>query len=595
MNLFQRRAAWSLLQTLSRIAPVLLLVSWSTAFADRPNILLIITDDQGWGDVRVHGNPQIETPVLDHLASESVRLERFFVSPVCAPTRAALLTGRYYPRTGVDGVTRGFENMSADELTLAEALKTAGYATGCFGKWHNGRHYPMHPNGQGFDEFFGFCGGHWNSYFDTPLEHNGAAVATEGYITDVLTDAALRFIDSHRQESWFCYLPYNVPHWPGEVPEELFKKYKQRGLDDHTACAYAMVERVDTNIGRLLKHLHDWGLRDDTIVLFMTDNGPNGDRYNGNMRGRKGSIHEGGVRVPCFIRWPAGLPGDRNFPQIAADIDLLPTLLGLADVERPDGPPLDGMSLVPLLKSGEAEWPERTLFQRSTRGRGAARTDRWRAPFEGGRWSLFDMIADPGQHVDVAEQHPQVLAELKSQYDAWDAEVSQGLRYIRIPVGYGEWPDVELPANEAFLQPENGAGIEYLGASGYANTWIRNWTSTKARPVWKLNVVDAGEYEVKLLYTCRKEDVGSRIRVAVGDAKLDGVVQPAHDPPLLPSDELIPPSEHYGRKQFAELSLGTIWLSAGETELTVEVLEKPGEYVMDLKALRLTRHVASSQ
>jgi len=173
----------------------------------RPNVLLLMTDDQGWGDIHSHGNQKLDTPVLDKLAADSVQFDRFYVSPVCAPTRASLLTGRYHLRTGVSWVTRGLETMRSEEVTLAEALKQAGYATGCFGKWHNGAHYPYHPNGQGFDEFFGFCAGHWNNYFDTHLERNGKAVKTRGYITDVLTDAAIAFIEKHRQRPFFCYVP----------------------------------------------------------------------------------------------------------------------------------------------------------------------------------------------------------------------------------------------------------------------------------------------------------------------------------------------------------------------------------------------------
>src|SRR5262245_21570995 len=184
------------------------------ALQNRPNLVLIVADDMGWGDVRSHGNDRLDTPVLDRLAADGARFDRFFVSPVCAPTRASLLTGRYHPRTGVAWVTRGLETMRSEELTLAEVLRDAGYATGCFGKWHNGAHYPHNPGGQGFDEFLGFCAGHWNNYFDTTLEHNGTPIKTNGYITDVLTDAAIAFIENQRGRPFFCYVPYNAPHGP---------------------------------------------------------------------------------------------------------------------------------------------------------------------------------------------------------------------------------------------------------------------------------------------------------------------------------------------------------------------------------------------
>lgn len=198
----------------------------------RPNILLIMTDDQGWGDIRSHGNPLIDTPVLDHLAEQGTRFDRFFVSPVCAPTRASLLTGRWHLRTGTHGVTRGNETMRSEEVTLAEILRQQGYHTGIFGKWHNGAHYPEHPNGQGFEEFIGFCSGHLNNYFDATLEYNGKPIKSKGYITDVLTDAAIEFIVKNKTQPFFCYLPYNAPHSPFQVPNRYFQKYKNRGLDD---------------------------------------------------------------------------------------------------------------------------------------------------------------------------------------------------------------------------------------------------------------------------------------------------------------------------------------------------------------------------
>ena len=304
--------------------------------ASRPNVLLIMTDDQGWGDVRSHGNDKIDTPVQDAFAAQAARFERFYVSPVCAPTRASLLTGRYHLRTGTAWVTRGLETMRCEEVTLAEILKQAGYATGCFGKWHNGAHYPHHPNGQGFDEFFGFCAGNWNNYFDTHLEHNGKSVTTGGFITDVLTDAAMAFIEEHKDRPFFCYVPYNAPHGPFQVPDRYFEKYKKRGLDDKTAAVYGMVENVDDNLDRLLHKLDELKLTDNTIVLFLTDNGPNGKRYNGGMKGTKGSVDEGGVRVPLFIRWPGQINPGITVKPIAAHIDLLPTIVELCGVSMPD-------------------------------------------------------------------------------------------------------------------------------------------------------------------------------------------------------------------------------------------------------------------
>ena len=261
----------------------------------QPNIVLIMADDMGWGDIAMNGNPfSINTPNLEKIARSGARFEHFMVSPLCAPTRASLLTGRYHLRTGVSNVTGGLETMRSEEVTMAEVFRNAGYATGLFGKWHNGAHYPQDPNGQGFDEFFGFCGGHWTNYFNTRLQHNQTMVATRGYITDVLTDAALDFIEKNKARPFLCYIPYNAPHGPFQVDDKYFNKFKSKGVNDMDAAIYGMVENVDENIGRVLEKLESLKLTGNTIVVFLTDNGPNSNRYNGYMKGKKGAVDEGG-------------------------------------------------------------------------------------------------------------------------------------------------------------------------------------------------------------------------------------------------------------------------------------------------------------
>ncbi len=561
----------------------------------RPNVILIMTDDQGWGDVRSHGNEQIDTPVLDRLAADGARFERFFVSPVCAPTRASLLTGRYHLRTGTHGVTRGYENMRSEEVTIAEALKQAGYATGCFGKWHNGAHLPYHPNGQGFDEFLGFCAGHWNNYFDTTLERNGETIKTEGYIADVLTDAALDFIEKHRKQPFFCYVPYNTPHSPFQVPDKYFDRYKARGLDDKLACIYAMCENLDDNIGRILGRLDELRLSDNTIVLFLTDNGPNSDRYNGGMKGRKGSVHEGGVRVPLFIRWPGHIERGTNVTQIAAHIDLFPTIVELCGVPMPKTLPQDGVSLVPLLKGQTANWPDRMLFTfRSPRGQtltvpGSVRTQRWRAVKARKRWELYDMVRDPGQERDVSKKHPDILAKLRTAYEAAVRDVTKaGFEPLPIHIGYPQRPVVTLPGHEAYLQPPSKKGISYKGRSGWANDWVTNWTDTDAYPYWEVEVVRAGRFEVTLMYVCSTENVGVKVRIEIGGESLEGVVHVAHDADPIASPDRVPRGEVY-EKTWASLGLGGIRLNKGRTRLVVRAVEIPGSRAFDLKAVQLRR------
>ncbi len=562
---------------------------------DHPNVLLIMTDDQGWGDLRSHGNEQIDTPTLDRFAAESARFERFFVSPVCAPTRASLLTGRYHLRTGTHGVTRGYETMRTEEVTIAEALGQGGYATGCFGKWHNGAHYPHHPNGQGFDTFFGFCAGHWNNYFDTGLERNGRPVDTKGYITDVLTDAALDFIEKHRQERFFCYVPYNAPHGPFQVPDRYFDKYKARGLDDQLACIYGMCENLDDNVGRLLHRLDDLGLRDNTIVLFLTDNGPNSDRFNGGMRGRKGSVDEGGVRVPLFVRWPGRIEPGTQVSPIAAHIDLFPTIMELCGLPMPETLPQDGKSLAPLLAGGHTDWPDRMLFTFRTPGanlqniRGSVRTQRWRAVKRTQNWQLYDMVADPAQQEDIAKHNPDVMTQLRDAFEAKIAEVTQaGFDPIPAHVGHADWPTVVLPAHEAFLEPAPRKGISYVGAAGWANDWITNWTDTDAYAWWPLKVVKPGRFGIAVMYCCAEANLGSRVRIELGGQAVEAIVGQAHDPAPIASPDRVPRGEVY-EKNWATLPLGELNLKPGPTRLMLRMAQIPGPQACDIKAVRIQR------
>ncbi|HSG69575.1 MAG TPA: arylsulfatase, partial [Planctomycetaceae bacterium] len=339
-----------------------------------PNVIVILTDDQGWGDLSVHGNTNLATPHIDSLARDGVLFERFFVCPVCSPTRAEFLTGRYHLRGGVRGVSTGQERLDLDEHTIAQSFKAAGYATAAFGKWHNGTQYPYHPKARGFDEYYGFTSGHWGNYFSPLIDHNGVMVRGNGYIIDDLTDHALRFIEQNAERRFFCYVPFNTPHSPFQVPEEWYSKFRDAPIEmrnrdpekeelDKTRCALAMCENIDWNVGRILEKLEELKLADDTIVVYFSDNGPNTWRWNGGMKGRKGSTDEGGVRSPCLIRWPAGITDvDRKIPQIAGAIDLMPTLLDLCGIEHAGDKPFDGVSLKPLLQLASQPWPERTIF-----------------------------------------------------------------------------------------------------------------------------------------------------------------------------------------------------------------------------------------
>ena len=310
------------------------------------------------------------------------------------------------------GVTRTYETMREEEVTLAEAMKKAGYVTGCFGKWHNGAHYPHNPNGQGFDEFLGFCAGHWNNYFDTTLEHNGKPVKTSGYITDVLTDAAIEFIEKNRARPFFCYVAYNAPHAPFQVPDKYFDKYKARGLDDQLACIYGMCENIDDNVGRLLRRLDALDLRDRTVVLFLTDNGANSDRYDGDMKGRKGSIDEGGVRVPLFIRSPGTHQARHGSQADCGQHRSVPHDHGTVRIADARDAATGWDESRALLRGDDKDWPDRMLFTfHSPAGnsediRGSVRTQRWRAVKGPKRWELYDMVDDPGQKIRCRRETP---------------------------------------------------------------------------------------------------------------------------------------------------------------------------------------------
>ena len=343
--------------------------------SDRPNVVLIITDDQGYGTVGVHGNDQIKTPNMDRLANEGVEFTRFYGNPLCSPTRASLMTGRYCYRTGILHTSRGGALMSGEEVTAADLFSEAGYRTGMFGKWHLGDNYPMRPTDQGFEEAVWHKGGgigqtpdRPGSYFYPKLYRGGEGFQAKGYCTDVFFDEALSFIESHQKEPFFVFIPTNAPHDPLEISDEYADPYREMGLDDRVARVYGMVENIDDNIGKLLAKLDQLGLDSDTMVIFLSDHGPARGRYNSGLRSSKGDVYEGGIRVPYFMRWPGGLQAGKKVDRIAAHIDVLPTLVTLCGLDKPDDLQVDGIDLTPLTEDSAADWLDRTLFIQTHRG-----------------------------------------------------------------------------------------------------------------------------------------------------------------------------------------------------------------------------------
>ncbi len=471
------------------------------AAEERPNVVVVITDDQGFGDLGAHGNEHIRTPNLDRLHAESTRLTRFHVCPVCSPTRACLMTGRYNYRTGAIDTYLGRSMMYCDEVTMAEVFRTAGYRTGIFGKWHLGDNYPMRAMDQGFDEALVHQGGGigqpsdppGNSYFDPILEHNGRQEQHAGYCTDIFTTAAIDFIKEHRDDPFFVYLSTNAPHSPHEVAEEYYQPYLDMGLDETVARIYGMVENIDDNVGRLTDALDGFGLAENTILVFLTDNGPGGgagNRYNAGLRGSKGQPYEGGIRVPCFVRWPARLAPNRDIDRIAGHIDLLPTLAAACGGELPADRKIDGRNLMPLLSGEAGEWPDRHLFFQWHRGdepepfRGSAvLTQRFK--LVNGE-ELYDLENDPGEKENLAEQHPDKVADLRTVYEAWFADVSASRGYDppRIYIGAPE-------ENPAVLTRQDWRGPEGWGDKDAGH--------------WLVKVVRHGVYDVRVDAPAQKD------------------------------------------------------------------------------------------
>ena len=428
-------------------------------YGKRPNVILILTDDQGFGDTGIHGNTQIKTPNIDRLAKEGNEFTRFYVEPVCAPTRSSLMTGRYYYRTGILNTSRGGAKMAGNEITLAEILQQNGYRTGIFGKWHLGDNYPMRPQDQGFDETLVHRGGgigqtpdQPNSYFDPLLWKNGKNIKGKGYCADIFFDAAMEFIEKSKSDPFFIYLPTNTPHFPIEVEDKYSKPYLEKGIEKEDAEIYGMIKNIDMNMGRLFKFLKTQDKDDNTVIIYISDNGPNSDRYNAGLRRRKSSNYEGGIRAISYIRWGEKLKAGRKIDSIAAHIDILPTVLDICGVNKPDHLRLDGKSLLPLLenKIDPDFWPERTLFIQCHRGLTPKRyqncavvTQRFKMVGYPGTFSnellqtsestpkleLYDLENDMGETTDIAHERPAVLSRLRKEYDAWFDDVKASRKF----------------------------------------------------------------------------------------------------------------------------------------------------------------------
>ncbi|MFZ9837300.1 MAG: sulfatase-like hydrolase/transferase [Opitutaceae bacterium] len=587
-------AAFGLLAVLAPPAPAA-----APAPVERPNLLLIVTDDQGPWDLGSAGNPHLDTPHLDALARDGVSFARYYVAPVCSPTRAGLMTGRYAFRTGLYNTRFGGDSLALGEVTVAELLRQAGYRTGLFGKWHLGRYPGYQPHQRGFDEFLGHYQGHIERYeYADQFVHNGRPVTTRGYVTELVTDAAIAFIDETRRRRpgapFFGYVAYSAPHSPYQLDtslahqptgDALITKYLRRGLALQQARIYAMIERVDANVGRLLEHLDRTGLARDTVVLFQSDNGGVSRHWTGNFRGFKAQVYEGGVRSPLFVRWPGRFPAGGVVRAQAAHVDLLPTFCELAGVAPPTDRPIDGRSLVPLLRAGQGERHQPFVYHSWNRLAPSPDTN-WAisdqrhklvgasgaaSKAKAAGWQLFDLEQDPGEQRNLAAAQPERVQALRAEFLRWYGEVTRGVTFapVPIPVGHAEENPVELQPSWARL---GGEGVSYV-FEAYDWDTIEGWSRPGQSAEWRLAVVRAGRYELEVDYGCAPAAAGGRLRVSAGGAGVEFTTRPTGTPNV-----------------FARGSAGVLELPAGPLTLRAEVAAPPptGE-LMRLNRLRLRR------
>ncbi|WP_227021352.1 arylsulfatase [Oceaniferula marina] len=409
----------------------------------KPNIILVITDDQGYADISAHGHPLLKTPHLDQLRAESMSFESFHASPTCAPTRSAIMSGRDPFYVGVTHTVLERERMALNVPTLAEMLKENGYHTGIFGKWHLGDEAAYRPDKRGFDEVYmhgaggigqsygGTCGdAPGNQYFNPYILHNNTFVKTEGFCTDLFFNQAILWMKKMKDEKkpFFTYLSTNAPHGPFISPEHYKKPFAKAGYNAKQQGFYGMIANIDERMGTLMAQLEEWKIADDTILIFMSDNGPTGagNTWNAGMKGKKGSVDEGGTRVPFFIRWPKKISADTRCQKLVRHYDILPTLAAITGATPKEKKQLAGRSFLPLLENPEADWADRiTVFHKGRWGYKQQPTKNKSYALRSGQWRLvdgkhlYDIQKDPLQKKNVIKNHPEVVQKMTAYYDAW--------------------------------------------------------------------------------------------------------------------------------------------------------------------------------
>lgn len=472
-----------------------------------PNVIVVMTDDQGYGDLAAHGNPVVETPNMDHLHKNSIRLENFHVNPTCSPTRAALMTGKYNHRVGVWHTVLGLDRVRRSERTMANIFAGNGYSTGIFGKWHLGDEYPFRPNDRGFQESVVCKAGsvtqmadYWdNDRMNDTYYHNDVPEKYKGYSADVFFDEAMSFMKKNKNKPFFAYLPTSAPHGPFNVVQEWADKYEDKGLNVELAAFYASIERVDYNMGRLMKFLCESGLEQNTILVFLTDNGTTSpNEYNAaGMKGFKGSVYEGGHRVPCFIYGPQkGFIGGKQYHQPVSVMDLLPTFVDMCNLKVADHTIFDGQSLQPLLSGEHSNFGDRSFIIENQRlphpvkwRRNVVVKNKWR--LVNGK-ELYNVEKDLGQKNDIATQHPEIVKELRKDYEAiWDDISSKDSEYQRLILGASKNAETRLTAIDWYWNNNNDKQDLVVDQETVRKGKIANGT-------WPVEVAQSGEYVFEL-------------------------------------------------------------------------------------------------
>ena len=559
----------------------------------QPNVIIILTDDQGWGDLSMNGNTNLSTPHIDGIAKDGATFDNFYVCAVCSPTRAELLTGRYHFRSGIYSTGGGGERMDVDETTIAEVFKKAGYQTAAYGKWHNGMQYPYHPNARGFDDFYGFCSGHWGNYFSPMLEHNGNIVQGNGFLIDDFTDHGIEFMEKNKDQPFLLYLPFNTPHTPFQVPDRNWDKFKDKEIGmlakagkeniEDTRAALAMCENIDENVGRIVAKTEELGIDDNTIILFFCDNGPARNRWNAGMKERKGSTNEGGTRSPLVMKWPKGVEAGTKIERLVSVTDLLPTLSEMCGIPYETNKPLDGISVKNTITGEETEWADRYILN-MWKQKTSIRNQKYRLSHRG---ALHDIENDRGQTKDLSEELPEVKAELMQVAEKFLHQKKEELPEVDerpFYLGHPAMTFTQIPARDGTAHGDIQRSNRYPNCS-----FFTNWVNANDSITWQVEIPEDGEFRVQLYYTCPEGDEGSSIQLSVGQSKLQAKILEAHDPPLKGMDEDLTPRIESYVKDWKVVDIGTLDLTAGKTSMCLKALSMPGNSVMDFRLFLFER------